>query len=377
MVIPHFLTEVDHPWLRALLDEYQRFRGQRKRELVARIQEGIGRETPRAKLRMAAHVLWQQSTDLAASPVPPRLLRATLFELAAQHGKQLALARCAAVHGIEADEIREFLFADVPNERRVGALRQPLGPAALAALTNEALVASLLKRATRVSIVARGNARALVRHAKLVGLICAPTTTRDGRAVRLHVSGPLALFRRTLVYGRALASLVPRLAWCDEFELRAECALGRDEELHTLLLRSGDPLEPGRELERYDSHVEQRFAEQFARRAPDWQILREPAPVRAGRSLIFPDFELRHRHDPERAWLLEIVGFWTQGYLERKLASLREARIENLILCVTERRACEECDWPANARIVPFKTRVDPTAVLRIVESEPVPCRGS
>ena len=371
MVIPHYLSDVDHPWLRALLDEYHRFQGRRKRELVARIREGIGKETPRAKLRMAAHVLWQQSTDLAASPVPPRLLRATLFRLAAQHDEQIALARCSEVHGIEAGAIREFLFADVPNERKIGPLREPLGPAALAALTNEALVASLLKRATRLSIVARGNARALVRHAKLVGLICLPTTTSDRHSVRLHVSGPLALFRRTLVYGRALASLVPRLAWCNEFELRAECAVGRDDERHTLLLRSGDPLKPGRELERYDSRVEQRFAEQFARRAPDWQILREPVPLRAGRTLVFPDFELRHRHDPERSWLLEIVGFWTRGYLERKLAGLRAAQINNLILCVTERRACDEPAWPENARIVPFKTRIDPAPVLRLIESHP------
>jgi len=37
----------------------------------------------------------------------------------------------------------------------------------------------------------------------------------------LDISGPLALFHHTEVYGRGLVSLVPRLAWCDEFELTA------------------------------------------------------------------------------------------------------------------------------------------------------------
>jgi predicted nuclease of restriction endonuclease-like RecB superfamily len=376
-VLPHYLTEVDHLWLRALLDEHHRFQGRRKRDLVARIREGLGTDAPRAKLRMAAHVLWQQSTDVSTSPVPPRQLRATVFRLAAEHDEPVALARCAEEHGLATEQVREFLFADVPDERRIGALREPLGPALLATLTNEALVASLLKRATRVSIVARGNARALVRHAKLVGLICLPSATPDTRGVRLHVSGPLALFRRTLVYGRALASLVPRVAWCDEFELRAECAFVRDGELDTLVVRSGDPIKPGRELKRFDSRLEQRFAEQFARRAPDWQILREPVPLRAGRTLVFPDFELRHRHDPDRRWLVEIVGFWTRGYLERKLAGLQAAEIENLILCVSERHACDERAWPANAHIVPFKTRIDPAAVLRIIESVPCAHRAS
>lgn len=60
-------------------------------------------------------------------------------------------------------------------------------------------------------------------------------------------------------------------------------------------------------------------------RADKWELVLEPAAVEAEGSLIFPDFALVHRHDPERRWLLEIAGFWTPGYLETKLARLRAA----------------------------------------------------
>jgi predicted nuclease of restriction endonuclease-like RecB superfamily len=370
-VIPHYLTETDHPWLRLLLDEHDRCLGCKKRQLGARIAESLSGRAPRAKLRMAAHVLSQLSTDAIASPVAPRRIRATLFKLAAQQPPQAALVATAKRLNVAVDRIDELLFADIPAERAVGPLQAALSVAELAGRTNTALVASLLGRAVGLSVVARGNVRALVQHAKLVGLLCVPVLVGDAGRVRLELSGPLSLFRRTLVYGRALASLVPRAAWCSEFELRADCELLRDGQRSTLVVRSGDPVAPGRELCRYDSQLEERFAQQFVRRAPDWELVREPAPLRAGQALVFPDFELRHRHDPGRRWLLEIVGFWTPEYVQRKLERLRAARISNLILCISERRACGQQAWPEHARVVRFKSRIDPAAVLSILQSPP------
>src|SRR5437867_12959384 len=39
LVVPHFLGEHDHPWLRALLEEHGRFIGRPPRELEARPRE--------------------------------------------------------------------------------------------------------------------------------------------------------------------------------------------------------------------------------------------------------------------------------------------------------------------------------------------------
>jgi predicted nuclease of restriction endonuclease-like RecB superfamily len=106
----------------------------------------------------------------------------------------------------------------------------------------------------------------------------------------------------------------------------------------------------------------------MARLAPDWHVLREPAAVPAQGTLLFPDFLLRHRLDPRRRFLVEIVGFWTPEYVSRKLGTLRAARIENLILCVDDTRRCSEADFPGDARVVRFRRKVDASKLLPILE---------
>jgi len=127
-------------------------------------------------------------------------------------------------------------------------------------------------------------------------------------------------------------------------------------------VQSGDPIFPAEEPKAYDSKLEERFARDLKRAAPDWDLLREPEPVPAGRSLIFPDFLLRHRLCPRRSFFIEILGFWSADYLARKLALLRAAGLNNLILCIDEARG-DDLPLP-NARIVRFRRRIDPLLVL-------------
>jgi predicted nuclease of restriction endonuclease-like RecB superfamily len=262
-------------------------------------------------------------------------------------------------------ELEAALFADLPGERVASRLAVSLSPSELALRANLILTQTLLYRATGVTLEVEGNARVLVRHAKLRGLICTVSRTSGGLDTVLDVSGPLALFRRTILYGRALGSFVPHLAWCRRFRLRAACLL--QEALVDLSLGTGDPILPADPPRQYDSRIEERFAREFRRLAPDWDVLREPEPVVAGSRLVFPDFALQHRYDASRRWLLEIVGFWTPDYIRRKLALYREARVTNLILCIDEARACEGESLPDGAVIVRFRRRVDAVAVRRIL----------
>jgi predicted nuclease of restriction endonuclease-like RecB superfamily len=189
--------------------------------------------------------------------------------------------------------------------------------------------------------------------------------------VVLEVSGPFALFRRTDVYGRALASLLPRAARCHYFQLVAHCALGRGPHTAKFLVRASDPIFPARELAPHDSKLEAAFARDFGRAALDWELVREPRPVQAGEALLFPDFELVHRHDRTRRCLLEIIGFWTPEYLAEKLRRFRAAGLERVILCIDARRRCSEDDLPATAKIVRYQRRIDPRDVLAMLQELP------
>ena len=58
------------------------------------------------------------------------------------------------------------------------------------------------------------------------------------------------------------------------------------------------------------------------------------------------------------------MGFWSTDYIMRKLTLLRQAGINNLILCIDETRLCGDEQLPANARIVRLRRRIDPRLVL-------------
>jgi predicted nuclease of restriction endonuclease-like RecB superfamily len=270
-------------------------------------------------------------------------------------------------------ELLESLFADLPGERPVRAPEPAPTPAEAALRTNLAIAQAVLMRASRVELRVEGGVRPIVRLAKLRGLLCTITDSPEPARPVLEISGPFSLFRHTLLYGRALAELLPHLAWCARFELRAACALrGR---LATVSVESGDPIFPAAPPTLFDSRLEERFARDVARLAPDWDVVREPEPVRAGGTLIFPDFLLRHRIHPERRVLIEIVGFWTPEYLASKLEKLRQADLPACILCVDEDRACATGDLPIGMPVVPFRRRVDAAAVLRQVEQ--MTCGGN
>jgi predicted nuclease of restriction endonuclease-like RecB superfamily len=366
-VVPHFLDERDHPWLRALLDEHERFIGRHQRELEERLREPLPCASPARKRKLATHVLarvW--GTGSSPSSPPPRRARAEVFGTAtgSDRGAEALLEEVAGRLGVTVAALRESLYADLPGERRVGAPRETISPGELALRANLALAQALVFRSTRITIELEGNARAVVRHAKLRGLICV-VTPRDGLpGAHLELSGPYALFRRTLLYGRALGQILPLLAWCQRFRLRADCILRGQEA--TLTLQSGDPIFPAEEPRRYDSRLEERFARDFRKLAPGWNVLREPEPVNANGTLAFPDFALEHRTTGQR-WLLELAGFWTPDYLVRKLAQYRAASLPNLILCIDEDRNCASSDLPANTPVIRFRKKVDAQAVLDLV----------
>ncbi|MCA9591825.1 MAG: DUF790 family protein [Myxococcales bacterium] len=357
-LFPRWLSERDEPWLAALLDEHARYTGERRAELAARLREPLSPAPPKKKLEAVACVLEKMTHDRTEAAVPPVDARRLVFEAAARHG-QAALAKVSEELGIGEDQLAGSLFADLPSERRVRPLPTELTPGQLSRITNQELAGSLLARSTRVSAELVGHARQVVRHAQRVGLLCVATEAQRD-AVRLEVSGPLALFRHTRVYGRALASLVPRLAWCDSFRLVADVDLGNADP-QQLLLTQSDPIFVSGVPPPFESPLEERFVRDMCRASKSWDIVREPTALSIGGRLVFPDFELRHRKDDSRRVLVEIVGYWTPEYLQEKLRAIGE---RSWILCASERRGSADRSFPGAERILWFKGRIDPRAVL-------------
>jgi predicted nuclease of restriction endonuclease-like RecB superfamily len=356
-----------------------RFEGRRRRELAERLAEPLPCEAPHFKRRAASRALmalWRREPAEETAPARPpparslpraAALRQELFGAAAlTDAPAAAIVEAAAVRlGLSRAAVLELLFADLPGERPVRAPNPPPTPAEAMLRTNLAIAQAVLMRASRLELRVEGGVRPIVRLAKLRGLLCTILDVPDLGRPMLELSGPFSLFQHTLLYGRALAELLPHLAWCARFELRAACSLrGR---LATVCVDSGDPIFPAAPPALYDSRLEERFATDIAKLAPDWDLLREPEPLRAAGTLVFPDFLLRHRLHPDRQVLIEIVGFWTPEYLTSKLDKLRLTDTVCL-LCIDEDRACATADLPPHLPIVRFRRRIDAAAVLREVE---------
>lgn len=368
-IVPHYFTDADHGWLRALVDIYELHEGKSRGELDERLSDPLPVRAPLDKLKIARHVLHRLYDFELHAAVAPREARAVLFEEGSRHARRESAVRAACARlGAEPEPLLASLLADLPARLVVVAPQQRPSLAEIAQRANLALVGGLLRRALAVSVRGGANLRRVVRQAKLKGLLCVVRRAQgDRRRDQLEISGPYALFRRTTMYGRALATLVPLAVQCADIELRAACVLGPTEQPGTLVIRDGDPIFPAQLPKAHDSKLEARFQRDFGRLAPEWDLVREPAAVPTGDTLIFPDFELRHRWDPKRRWLLEIAGFWTASYIADKLRHLRAAKLDRLILCIDDERNCADTELPARARVIRFRRHIDPRAVLAIV----------
>jgi predicted nuclease of restriction endonuclease-like RecB superfamily len=362
-----YLGAHDYGWLSAVLAEFERFEGRRWRELEARLREPFAAPLDPRKLHGAVQVLRSLFGGARCGRAGAVRARRELFDLAASLSFSRAeiLAEAARRLAVSPERLEEDLFGDVREERRVAPPERGTEPSELALRVNSRFARSILEGASEVEVEIHENVRSVVRQARLRGLLVTVPADSDSSRSRLSISGPFALFRHTHLYGRALAELVPLVARSPRFSLSAWCFVSG--ERVRFVVRSGDPLFPAENLRVFDSRLEEKFARDMARLAPDWQLVREPEAVPALGTLVFPDFLLYHRLDPKRRFLVEIVGFWTPQYVSRKLEALRDARIENLILLVDEARRCSEADFPPDARVVRFQRKIDAAKLLPIL----------
>lgn len=360
-----FLGPQDEPWLSGLIEATRPLSGAKRRQLAERLSEPLVGEAPPFKRRAAARVWLRLWRPLKLGKPSPARLREHVFPAAAAGApRERVFADVAEALGIEAAGIEEALFADLPGERRLEAPCPLPSARELALRTNLAIAQAALMRAAAVELQLLGNTRNIVKIAKLQGLMC--VVKADASEPHVEISGPFSLFRHTLLYGRALASLVPHLAWCPRFSLSASAQLRG--QLCDVSLDHTAPLFPAAPPRAFDSRLEARFAAEVAVVAPDWDVIREPEPLAAAGTLVFPDFLLQHRIFPERRAFVELVGFWTERYLSDKFARLRATGVENLVLCLDADRACAASELPPGLPVVPYRKKVDAAAVMREVE---------
>ncbi|MFW7378402.1 MAG: DUF790 family protein [Oligoflexus sp.] len=382
---PRFLDDRDEPWIVGLIEEYRRFAGKPAREWLERLQEPFPFYCPVSKLRIVLKALKDFVQERPRYPKKKiQDLRQALFFCSESESWPSAMNDLAAEIRTRREQILgrvknsflneelasdqkldSILFSDLASESLVPDVREDLSISEIMLIANTYLVKSIIQRSQQLEILMRGQIRPIVRQAQLRGLVCvvSPLQNDFKDEARLSLSGPLSIFRHARLYGRLLVEVLPFLPNCNQYCLTAIVPNG--ERLQAWTIRSGDPIKPAK-CSIYDSKIEQRFTRDFLRATADFDLIREPHAIKAGRHLIFPDFAIKHRTNRRKVWLLEIVGYWTTTYLQKKIEGLKRSNIQNLIICVSKRLAASD-DWPANARLVYFDRWIDPRAVIDLL----------
>jgi len=161
------------------------------------------------------------------------------------------------------------------------------------------------------------------------------------------VNGPLSIVRLTDRYGMAMAKLIPSIIFSEIWSINATIlrkSISGMKKTYDFELSSTDkdiPLfdastfhfqseqksGPGLSYDNYgmeyfDSNVEKKFMDKFLKFSTGWHLVREPDPLILSNGKAFiPDFVFEKYGVKV---YLEIVGFWTEDYLKRKLEKIKD-----------------------------------------------------
>jgi len=355
---PRFAEPADRELAARVLATYRGHVGDTRGDLDDALDE-IERDAPDHKLvRGFAKLLDRVTTTETRAAVEPRRTRETAFRAAEAVGvvteaeRDRALDRAAADLEVSPAALDGALYADRETRQVVTEIEDRWTPAGLVAQYNLSLAQTALFDATALRVQS-SDPRALVSAVKRLGLLYEIHRTDDGRVV--HLTGPDALFRRTRRYGTRFARLLRSVASAAEW--RVEATIDDRGTEREMVLTHEDPIrvpdaDPVTDVS-YDSGVEADFAARFAALGLDWDLVREPEPLAAGERVMIPDFAVDYRHADFRVFI-EIMGFWTPEYVEKKLAQLDEIEGVEMLVAVDESLGVGEEIAARDARAIPY-----------------------
>ncbi len=224
-------------------------------------------------------------------------------------------------------------------------------------------------------------------------------------AVHLHLDGPASLFRISERYGNSFAKIFPALLRSKGWKLKAgilhksyqgkrilEFTLDDSAKAFKLMPETmmysevvsselrieeeKEEYETGKEARKeigkeigieeidaeeaaYDSSLEQMFG---SLSLGSWKVKREPTILKARKFAFVPDFSLQREGIKV---YLEIIGFWTPEYLEKKVEKLKQVK-EPVILLIDRKLKCSEKDFPSQ-EVIFFDKKIPANEVMKIL----------
>src|SRR5919107_655977 len=311
------------------------------------------------------------TTTISTSMIPifdPPRIRKAVFEESSKRGfaltelerSEIAQFVASKLHLSSPDVVLKAMWSDLDDNLILDHF-DSIDPEALIGWYNLSLMQTLLFNCTKLDFYISGglNWKRVLRRVKRLGLMYhlqQPQQQQENRII-CSLEGPLSLFKLTDRYGTLLAKLLPSIIFPSdnrrensredgEWQLDAwivrktmdgrkiyEFKISKNEmpELLTDPYLFFSPISSAEKEvvgsfpyndSNFDSAVEERFAKRFEQADTGWRLAREPDPIVLSNGGAFiPDFVFE-KYD--KKIYLEIVGFWTKEYLERKLQKLAD-----------------------------------------------------
>ena len=387
---PRYIEPADEDLLalaEQLIDLFTEHEGGPRHELSRELQELVGTGTDFLLHRSLAKLLFDRCTFDTEASVEPESLRSALFAASAEafreaghdeEGKrvffdrQQVVERVASSLELSPEELERGLYADLKEEQILQDWR-PCKPRWLLDRYNVALAQGVLLRATeleiRITEPSATRQRELFRKIKFFRLL--HRVSREGDTTyRIHLDGPLSVFRSSGKYGVQMASFLPTLLHFENWTLQASVLWGKKRRPCTFELSSESDLEPYNRLTGQWQPEELRWLpEQLAKVSTEWEASTE-ADLQAlgGQGILIPDFVFRHRESGTEIFM-EVLGFWRKGAVQARLQTLQKHGPSNMILAISKQLVTEADDLDdLPGEVYVFRSTPIARQVLRLLE---------
>jgi predicted nuclease of restriction endonuclease-like RecB superfamily len=342
-----------------ILQMFTRFQGKKYKELLQELEDA--EEKNFKVVRGLSTLLERRCAFKPSSEIKGRDVRMFLFEkgfVTSAEARKRLLEEAAQQFQVSPQTIEEAFFSDLEEEQVLTDVAL-LSPDELVRWYNLSLMQTLLFDALELTFWVKDNYQHIFRQMKYLGLMY---EIDDG----VKVTGPSSLFKKNRKYGTAMAKLLPVITNAHQWKLQAkiETLVGGEPRVLDFTLDSGNNVllpHHADPIVHFDSEVEAQFYRDFTALNLGWDLVREPDVVKAGNYVVIPDFGfskdgLQH--------YVEIVGFWTPEYLQRKLAKLKETNVPITVI-VNETLSCKKEDFPGE--VLFYKNRIPMMEIVTIL----------
>jgi len=337
-IFPKFADKRDHALAEKIIKIFKAGKGRKYGSVLSALKSLENAENYR-KVRGFVKVMENFCVDKVcmfdeSSPLDPVKVRMFLFErgyVTTKKERQRVIESAARYFNTTPEEIARAMFADRDEELILANVRQ-IDANTLVKLYNLSLLQTTLFNCLRMTFWTSSNHKEIFRRIKWLGLMY-ELYEEDGQ-ILTDVTGPASILKMTRKYGTSMAKIIPSIIRADRWWIRAEIL---DDSNKIYILEIDDSYKhlfpEWDEKVEYDSSLEEEFVRKLKAIKPDVEIVREPDIVKAGRYVFIPDFLIRKG---EKKVYVEIAGFWTPKYIEKKIKKIREAKIPLILIAREE-----------------------------------------